>query len=117
MPGVSEEELEQLRKDNEKLREQLDGSLAKQAENEAARLREYEAKQLQAENVRLQADVNRAKAASLVGASKDGTAQLMANADAELAAAQARLEAPVGPVDTNADNGDKKADKAQNGGN
>lgn len=111
MPAVSEEELEQLRSDNEKLRGQIVTAETKTAENDAARQREYEAAQLVAENTRLEAQLASAKARSTVTASREGVASVMDAAADQLAAAQAALENPQGvPVDVNDPDNMKKKD-------
>lgn len=111
MPAVSEEELEQLRSDNEKLRNQIVSAETKVAENDAARQREYEAAQLVAENTRLEAQLASAKARSTVTASREGAANVMDAAADQLAAAQAALENPQGvPVDVNDPDNMKKKD-------
>lgn len=111
MPAVSEEELEQLRSDNQKLRDQIAREETKVAENDADRQREYEATQLVAENARLEAQLASAKARSKVGASREGAASVMDAAADQLAAAQAALENPQGvPVDVNDPENMKKKD-------
>jgi hypothetical protein len=111
MPAVSEEELEQLRSDNEKLRNQIASAETKVAENDADRQREYEATQLLAENARLEAQLASAKARSLVANSRGGAATVMDAAADQLAAAQAALENPQGvPVDVNDPDNLKKKD-------
>ena len=111
MPAVSEEELEQLRSDNEKLRNQIASAETKVAENDAARQREYEATQLVAENTRLEAQLASAKARSTVTASREGAANVMQAAEDQVAQAQAALENPQGvPVDVNDPDNMKKND-------
>lgn len=102
MPAVSEEELQELREGNEKLRSKIAGANSKQAENEAARNREYEATQLVAEQTRLEAQLRRAEEASKVNASKDGAANVLEAAKRQLEQAEKVAEQPAGPVDTNA---------------
>lgn len=105
MPAVSEEELQKLLEDNEKLREQIASAGTKAAENGAAREREYKALQLVAENTRLEAELQAAKARATVANSKDGAASVLDAAKANLETAQAQGEALAGvPVDTNAEN-------------
>jgi len=104
MPAPSEEELDELRKRNEKLREQVATQQAKASDNDAERAREYEASQLLIENTRLEAQLASAKERAKVGVSRDGASNLLDAADTQLAAAQAALENPQGvPVDTNAE--------------
>lgn len=125
-PGVSDEDLQKLQADNEKLREQLASAGAKRSEQEAARQREYEATALQAENVRLQAAVNSAKEAAKVSTTKEGVAVVQDAVDAQLEQAKAVLEAPPREVepDLQPDAGQPAADAAtpaeaqnSNGGN
>lgn len=102
MPAVSQEELDKLRSDNEKLRDQVAREEAKAAENDADRQREYEATQLLVENARLEGQLASAQQKSKVGASREGASNLMEAAADQLAAAQAALENPQGvPVDVN----------------
>lgn len=111
MTAVSEEELNELRSENEKLREQIAKEEAKEAENNANRQREYEARQLAAENARLEAQLASAKARSKVGVSREGAQGLMESAEDQFAAAQAALENPQGvPVDVNDPENIKKKD-------
>jgi hypothetical protein len=105
MPAVSEEELQQLRQDNEKLREKIASAATKQADNDSARQREYEALQLVAENTRLEAELNAATERAKVDNSRSGAANVLEAAQAQLEAAQAQGEQLAGvPVDTNAEN-------------
>lgn len=102
MPNVSEEELQQLRKDNESLRERLVKAQAKEADNDAARQREYEALQLATENTRLEVAVASAEERSKVANSRGGAANVLEAAQAQLEAAAAQGEHPQGvPVDVN----------------
>jgi hypothetical protein len=95
-PAVSEEDLQALQADNEKLRERLEKAHAKRGEQEAAREREYNATMLAAENLRLQAAVEAAEDAAKVGSTKSGVATVQGSAEAQLAQAKAVLEAPTG---------------------
>jgi hypothetical protein len=89
MPAVSEEELAALQEQNAKLRERLEAAQTKKSENEIARLREHEALQLQAENVRLEAQVSYAEAEAKVGSSKDSASGVIDQAKEQLAQAKA----------------------------
>lgn len=104
MPAVSEEELQELREQNEKLRNKIVGANSKKAENEAARNREYEATLLVAEQTRLEAELRRAEEASKVNSSKEGAASVLEAAQRQLEQAEKVAEAPAGPVDTNVEN-------------
>jgi DNA repair exonuclease SbcCD ATPase subunit len=102
MPNVSEEELQQLREDNESLRERLVKAQAKAAENDAARQREYEALQLGTENLQLEAQVAAAEQRAKVDASRQGAASVLDAAQERLQIAAAQAETPQGvPVDVN----------------
>lgn len=94
MPAVSDEDLQKIRDDNEKKREQLLDAQSKQSEQVAARNREIEALQLQAEGVRLDAQLTAAKEASKVSTTKEGAANVLDAAKAELENAKAVAEAP-----------------------
>ena len=105
MPAVSEEELQQLREKNESLREQIADARNQAAENEADRLREYEALQLRTENVRLEAELASATRQADPEASEAGAKNVLEAAMERLRAAEAQSEQPAGvPVDTNAEN-------------
>lgn len=104
MPAVSEEELQQLREKNEKLRERIASAQIKKAENETERQREYDALQVAAENVRLEAQLAAALEDAKVGASQQGASGVLESAKAQLEAAEAQADATTGPVDTNAEN-------------
>lgn len=110
MPAVSQEELDNLRKKNETLRDQLIDAQSKQAENDAARQREFEALQLQAENARLEGQVAQAKTLAKADTSKAGSANVIDAAKAQLEAANAVKEQGAGAVDINADENRKKKD-------
>lgn len=111
MPAVSDEDLQKIRDDNDKKREQIAAAQSKQSEQEALRNREYEQLQLQAEGARLDAQLAQAKAASTVSASKDGAANVLDAARAELENAQAVANAPARepepPLPGDAQPGDK----------
>lgn len=111
MPNVSEEELQQLRKDNESLRERLVKAQSKEADNDAARQREYEALQLATENAKLEAAVASAEERSKVANSRGGAANVLEAAQAQLEAAAAQKEQPAGvPVDVNDPDNIKKGE-------
>lgn len=116
MPAVSEEELQKLRDDNEKLRKKIATTSVKQAENESVRNQEIEAMQLQGENARLQAQLAQAEEAAKVSTSKEGAANILEAAQLQLRQAQAVAKQPAGPVDTNVVAESEETDK-QNGGN
>lgn len=101
MPAVSQEELDKLRKENEALRNKIPEVEGLQAEREAERTREIEYTQAQAENIRLKAQLERAKAASKVGNVKEGSSGPLSAAKEQLQQAKLLADAPVGPVDTN----------------
>lgn len=101
MPDVSDEELNELREDNKSLRERIASAQIKQAENDSARQREYEALQLVAENTRLEAQLNAAEAAADSKASEQGASGVLAAAKEQLEAAVAQGKQTPGPVDTN----------------
>lgn len=115
MPNVSEEELQQLREHNAKLRKDIADANSKQAENEANRQRELEAIQLGAEAARLEGQLARAKEAAKVTTSREGAATLVESAKERLKQEQQAAEQPVGPVDTN-EGRDTDTDK-KDGGN
>jgi hypothetical protein len=111
MPNVSEEELQQLREKNETLRERLVKAQAKEADNDAARQREYEALQLATENTKLEAAVASAEERSKVANSRSGAANVLEAAQAQLEAAAAQAEHPQGvPVDVNDPDNIKKGE-------
>lgn len=117
MTDISEEDLEKVREENEKLRSQIAAENSKASENEAARLREHQALQLAAENERLHAELDRARAQSKVGASKEAASAPLQAAKEQLQAAQALANQPVGPVDPNPPAEKPSASEKQNGGN
>lgn len=112
MSNVSEEELQKLRENNESLRSRLVKAQSKEAENDADRQREYEALQLGAENLRLEAAVRTAEERSKVNASRGGASSVLeaAQQQLELAATQAETLQGV-PVDTNHPDNIKKGEK------
>lgn len=111
--SVTDEDLQKRRDRIAKLQADLAEAEATRAERESDERRKIEATQLDAEIARLEARVQRAKEASKASAVKEGSSGPLAQAKAQLAAAQKLAEQPVGPVDTNADaKGDgKKNDK------
>jgi hypothetical protein len=103
MAGPTEEDLQKIRDDNDKLREQIAAEDAKRAEREAEATLAVSLAQLSTENARLQAQLASAKEAAKVATVKAGTDTLMTSLKDNLETAVAQGEAPVGPVDTNAD--------------
>lgn len=99
---VTDEDLQNLRDHAEELREQIAESEAQRAERVAAENRKIEAAQLAAEVTRLEAQLARNQEASQASNVKEGSIGPLAQAQAQLEAAQALRNAPVGPVDTNA---------------
>lgn len=81
--SVTDKELDKLRSDNDKLRDQIAAEEAKRVSRDADMAREIEAEQLAAEHARLEAQLNLAKAAS---AAKSGNPQLQVARDAREAA-------------------------------
>jgi hypothetical protein len=92
MPAVSEEDLQKLQDENEKLREKLATAHSKRSEQESAREREYHATMLAAENLRLQAQVEAAENAAKVSTTKSGAAAVQGAAEEQLAQAKAVLD-------------------------
>lgn len=113
---VTEKELDKLRSENEKLREQIAAKQSDRAEREAAATRQVEALQLQAENERLKAELAAVTEASKVGSVKAGSEGLVAQAQEQLSQAKAQAEQPVGPVDTNAHLSEAAAEDANKDG-
>lgn len=110
MPTMSEEELEELRSQNEKLREEISSAESEKAEAEAEARRAHEATQLLAENARLKAQLASSKAQAEHAASGASIEPFAKSAVDQVVAAQAALENPTGvPVDTNT--GKSKADE------
>lgn len=99
--ALSDEELQQLREENEGLREDISAAQTDLAESESDRSREYEASQLLIENTRLKAQLAATEAQAAHASSDEATATIAASAVDQLAAAKAALENPAGiPVDT-----------------
>lgn len=94
MAAVTDEDLEKIRDDNEKKRDKLLVAQAKQEEQVAARNREIEHLQLQAESTRLDAQLAAAQEAAKVSNTKDGAENVLAAARQELENAKAVAEAP-----------------------
>lgn len=104
MPAVSDEELEQLREENQKLRERIATAQTKKAENDADRQLEYEALQLAAENKRLEAELAAAEFGAKASTSQEGAANVLDAAAKQLEDAVLQSSQTPGPVDTNAEN-------------
>lgn len=116
MPAVSDEDLQKLQDENQKLREKLVTAQSKRSEQEAARQREYQATMLKAENAQLQAQVNAAEEAAKVGSTKAGASTVQDAAEQRLADAKAVLEAPARPPEPEASDAPGTPEK-NNGGN
>lgn len=105
MAGPTDEDLQKIRDDNDRLRTKIAESKAQKRERETQAAREIEYAQLLAENTRLEAELASAAEAAKVGTVKAGTESLMANLKENLEVAVAQGEgAAAGPVDTNAEN-------------
>lgn len=104
MASLTDEDLEKIREDNDKLRSKIADAESQRAEREADAAREIQYAQLQVENIRLQADLVNVKELAKVGTVKAGVAILQESVKEELKTAIAVAEAPVGAVDTNAEN-------------
>lgn len=104
MAVPTEEDLQKIRDDNERLRQQIAAEQQKKAEreNEAARSLAYA--ELATENARLEAQLASAKEAAKVATVKAGTDALMTTLKENLETVVAQGEAATGPVDTNAEN-------------
>lgn len=114
----TEKELEELQARLAKKRDQIAAEEAKRAERQGEQEREIRFAQLQAEEARLDAELNRAKQLSKVAGSKEAASTVLESAQAQLEHARVLAEAPAGPVDTNAENPPKDtgATKAVEGG-
>lgn len=102
MAAVTDDELQKKRDRNERLREQIAAAEADAATRASEAANEITAKQLDAENARLEARLAQAKEAAKASSVKDGASSVLASVDDQLKAARAAASNPVGPVDTNA---------------
>lgn len=113
MSGPSEEDLDKIREENKKLRAKIAAAESTRATREAEASRQLEYTQLQAENVRLQAELTNAEALAKVGSVKEGAEHVLAQSKEELARATAAAKAPTAAeVRTN-----PEGEADQNGGN
>lgn len=112
MPVPSDEDLQKIRDDNEKLRAKIRETQSTRATREAEASRVIEYEQLKAEQVRLEAQLANEKELAKVGSVKAGSENVLSSVKEQLAEATAVAEAPAGPVDTNAE-----SSNSENGGN
>lgn len=115
MAAISEEELEQLRVHNEKLREKIEDTQAKASEAIAEQSREIEAARLKAEGARLEAVLEQARQTATKTAAKEGAALPLEAAKEQLRAAQAGVTPPGVTVDTNTDSRGNSSESEQKG--
>ena len=105
MAGPTDEDLQKIREDNERLRTKIANANAQRRDREQQAAREIEFAQLATENQRLEAELASAEAAAKVAAVKSGTEDLMVTLKTNLETSVAQGEAAgAGPVDTNAEN-------------
>lgn len=104
--AVTEDDLQKKREKNNKLRQQIAEAEATAATRVQEQNNEIEAKSLDAETARLEAQLAAAKEAAKVASVKSGSAGPLEQMDAQLEAARAAADATVGPVDTNAGTGE-----------
>lgn len=102
--AVSDEELEQKRQHNAKLREQIAAEDQKKSERLRDQHNAIQAAQLDAETARLEAQLAAAKESAKAGSVKEGASGVLDEAKEQMKAAQAQRDnQTVGPVDTNKD--------------
>lgn len=85
---VSDDDLQKLREKNAQLREQIDNEQSKRSEREADKSRELEYTQLQAEQARLQAELDAVKESAKVASVNEAASAPLAAAKEQLKAAQ-----------------------------
>jgi hypothetical protein len=108
MAAVTEQDLEDRRKKNDDLRQQIEAQQAKAAESAQGQTNAIEAAKLDAETARLEAQLAAAKEAAKAASSKEAAAGPLASVTEQLEAAKAPITPPGVAVDTS---GAKSNDK------
>lgn len=109
MAAPTDNELEQKRSKNEKLRDQLAAAQAKTADALSDQNNVIEGKTLDAETARLEAQLAAAKEQAKVSSIRSGNEGTLAAVDAQLEAARGGITPPGVTVDTNAGVEDKSS--------
>lgn len=104
MPTISEEELEAIQLNNERLREEIAQTKSSIEEHSGDRTREVRAAELMAEGLRLEAELASVKRQEEVIGNPESVASVVEASANAFERAKLQLENPQGLVDTNVEN-------------